>query len=84
MNKKNLLYILVAIVVLVVILIVFTKIDKKETENKENQIESASIEKNELTEEYIVYDNNGEIIANSIDKDSLEIYKIDPTYNPNP
>ena len=84
MNKKYLLYILVAIVVLVIIFIVFTKIDKKETKNKENQIESASIEKNELTEEYVVYDNNGEIIANSIDKDSLEIYKIDPTYNPNP
>lgn len=82
MNKKYLVYILAIVLVLVIVMII--SFSKKENQESQFQEEQATIEKNETTEEYVVYDQNGNIIANSVDEDSLEIYKIDPTYNPDP
>ena len=80
MKKRYLVYILaIFLVIIIAIVISFSKKEKQQF-----QEEQPTIEKNETAEDYVVYDQNGNIIANSIDKDSLEIYKIDPDYNPNP
>ena len=80
MKKRYLVYILaIFLVIIIAIVISFSKKEKQQF-----QEEQPTIEKNETAEDYVVYDQNGNIIANSIDKDSLEIYKIDPDYNPSP
>lgn len=82
MKKRYLVYILA--IFLVIIIAIVISFSKKEKQKQQFQEEQPTIEKNETAEDYVVYDQNGNIIANSIDKDSLEIYKIDPDYNPNP
>lgn len=79
-NKKIIAFILIIIILLGIIL--YANILKNQHTESESLPAQADINYNEDDEMYEIRDENNEIIANSVDKASLQIYLDDPNYNP--
>ena len=79
-NKKIIIFILIIIILLIIML--YVNILRKQNIANENSSTQININYNEDDEMYEIRDENNEIIANSVDKASLQIYLDDPNYNP--
>lgn len=77
-NKKNILFIIIAIAIVVIFLFIRNR-------NKDIKVENnvqTEITYNESEGMYEIRDENNEVIANSVDRATLQIYVDDPNYNP--
>lgn len=77
-NKKIILFIIIAIVIVIIFLFIRNR-------NKDNKVENnvqTEITYNESEGMYEIRDENNEVIANSVDRATLQIYVDDPNYNP--
>lgn len=81
MNKKLL---IIAFIILLVLISIFIIIKSNST--KEAFVESSSsnvtFEKNETTGNYIVYDNDGDIIKDDVSEAERYVYEDFPDYSP--
>lgn len=75
-NKKIILFIIIAIVIVVIFLFIRNR-DIKVENNVQTEINY-----NESEGMYEIRDENNEVIANSVDRATLQIYIDDPNYNP--
>ncbi len=77
-NKKIILFIIIAIAIVVIFLFIRNR-------NKDIKVENnvqTEITYNESEGMYEIRDENNEVIANSVDRATLQIYVDDPNYNP--
>lgn len=77
-NKKSILFIIIAIAIVVIFLFIRNR-------NKDIKVENnvqTEITYNESEGMYEIRDENNEVIANSVDRATLQIYVDDPNYNP--
>lgn len=77
-NKKIILFIIIAIVIVIIFLFIRNR-------NKDNKVENniqTEITYNESEGMYEIRDENNEVISNSVDRATLQIYIDDPNYNP--
>ena len=77
-NKKNILFIIIAIAIVVIFLFIRNR-------NKDIKVENnvqTEITYNESEGMYEIRDENNEVISNSVDRATLQIYVDDPNYNP--
>ena len=77
-NKKIILFIIIAIAIVVIFLFIRNR-------NKDIKVENnvqTEITYNESEDMYEIRDENNEVIANSVDRATLQIYVDDPNYNP--
>ena len=77
-NKKIILFIIIAIAIVIIFLFIRNR-------NKDNKVENnvqTEITYNESEGMYEIRDENNEVIANSVDRATLQIYVDDPNYNP--
>lgn len=77
-NKKIILFIIIAIVIVVIFLFIRNR-------NKDIKVENnvqTEITYNESEGMYEIRDENNEVISNSVDRATLQIYVDDPNYNP--
>ena len=82
MNKKSIILIIICIVVIVAILGI-SKIRKNKTNDIQNNTEINAIQ-NEMTGQYEIYDENGNLMRTLEDDTMVNLYKEDPNYDPNP
>ncbi len=85
--KENKRYILLILIIIFIIVIIFginkLKANKNNLQESENTTK-INVVQNELSGEYELYNETGDLIKTAPDNSMLEIYKTDPTYNPNP
>lgn len=77
-NKKIILFIIIAIAIVIIFLFIRNR-------NKDNKVENnvqTEITYNESEGMYEIRDENNEVISNSVDRATLQIYIDDPNYNP--
>ena len=77
-NKKIILFIIIAIVIVIIFLFIRNR-------NKDIKVENnvqTEITYNESEGMYEIRDENNEVISNSVDRATLQIYVDDPNYNP--
>lgn len=77
-NKKIILFIIIAIVIVIIFLFIRNR-------NKDIKVENnvqTEITYNESEGMYEIRDENNEVISNSVDRATLQIYIDDPNYNP--
>lgn len=77
-NKKIILFIIIAIAIVVIFLFIRNR-------NKDIKVENnvqTEITYNESEGMYEIRDENNEVISNSVDRATLQIYIDDPNYNP--
>lgn len=77
-NKKIILFIIIAIAIVIIFLFIRNR-------NKDIKVENnvqTEITYNESEGMYEIRDENNEVIANSVDRATLQIYVDDPNYNP--
>ena len=77
-NKKIILFIIIAIAIVVIFLFIRNR-------NKDIKVENnvqTEITYNESEGMYEIRDENNEVISNSVDRSTLQIYVDDPNYNP--
>lgn len=77
-NKKIILFIIIAIAIVVIFLFIRNR-------NKDIKVENnvqTEITYNESEGMYEIRDENNEVISNSVDRATLQIYVDDPNYNP--
>lgn len=77
-NKKIILFIIIAIAIVVIFLFIRNR-------NKDIKVENnvqTEITYNESKGMYEIRDENNEVISNSVDRATLQIYVDDPNYNP--
>lgn len=77
-NKKIILFIIIAIAIVIIFLFIRNR-------NKDNKVENnvqTEINYNESEGMYEIRDENNEVISNSVDRATLQIYVDDPNYNP--
>ncbi len=82
MNKKSIILIIICIVVIVAILGI-SKIRKNKTNDIQNNTEINAVQ-NEMTGQYEIYDENGNLMRTLEDDTMVNLYKEDPNYDPNP
>lgn len=77
-NKKIILFIIIAIAIVIIFLFIRNR-------NKDIKVENnvqTEITYNESEGMYEIRDENNEVISNSVDRATLQIYIDDPNYNP--
>lgn len=77
-NKKIILFIIIAIAIVIIFLFIRNR-------NKDIKVENnvqTEITYNESEGMYEIRDENNEVISNSVDRATLQIYVDDPNYNP--
>lgn len=81
MKNKKIVSIIALVILIIVVLIAISNIrDKKSIlENTNNE---KNIYKNEITGEYIIYDNNGLELTRTTDEEKLDLLMDNPSYNP--
>lgn len=82
MNKKNKILIIICIAVIVVILGI-SRIRKNKTNDIQTNTEINAVQ-NEMTGQYEIYDENGNLMRTLEDDTMVNLYKEDPNYAPNP
>lgn len=80
MNKK-ILIVLIVFFIIICTLIMVNNSKSQEEKGKEN-LNNLEIMQDENSKMYYITDENGEIIHEAEDKESLYIYTIDPEYDP--
>lgn len=82
MNKKILIIILFLLII--IFLLVFVKVTRNvnTSENIEKESPKITYEQDTLTGEYIIYNENGEVITRVTEKAEIKIYEDNPDYNP--
>lgn len=85
--EKNKRYILLILGIIFIIAIIWKinifKTDKNNFKEIENN-QSINAVQNEMSGEYELYDESGNLIQTLQDDSMVDIYKTDPSYNPNP
>ena len=81
MRNKKIVSIIALVILIIIVLIVISNIrDKKSIlENTDNE---KDIYINEITGEYIIYDNNGLELTRTMDEEKLDLLIDNPRYNP--
>ena len=82
MNKKSIILIIICIVVILAILGI-SKIRKNKTNDIQNNTEINAVQ-NEMTGQYEIYDENGNLMRTLEDDTMVNLYKENPNYDPNP
>ncbi len=79
-NRKILSMLIIAIFIIIVFIIFFSV--EKEKNIATNVNEEVNVYKNEITGEYIIYDNSGMEITRTTNSEKIDLLIDNPNYNP--
>lgn len=83
-NKRYILLILGIIFIIAIILVISKFRTNKNNLNEVENNKNINVVQNELSGEYEVYNESGNLIQTLQDDSMVDIYRTDPDYNPNP
>ena len=81
MKKKLLIIIFIILIILIAIFIVVNS-DSSKDDFIESSSSNVTFEKNEITGNYVVYDNDGDIIKDDVSEAERYVYEDFPDYSP--
>lgn len=83
MNKKLIIIILIVVLVIISIFVIVKLKKNSYIETiEEKDFSNVTFEKNEITGNYIVYDENGEILKEDVSESERFVYEDFPNYSP--